>query len=287
MTKFFRKKRLIVLFISLIILVALVGFSLRDNRKLTMPEQFMKDSIGFFQTIFEKPTTFFTTFFKNIDEMKNMFEENKRLKAGLDNYLSVAQNVAKLEKENKELKLLIDKSKEEDISTYTPIHATVISRNPEQWTELIIIDKGETDGVQKNMAVRTAEGLVGKVKNVSKFTSTIQLLSDVNRTNIISAKITQDKGDIGGLIEGFDKSGKYLVFTGIHSDAEVKKKQMVATSGLSGIFPSDLPIGTVEKVETDEFGLTQTAYIKPIAKLNDISHVLVLKRLAPTGEEEK
>ena len=61
--------------------------------------------------------------------------------------------------------------KEEDLRDYDPVHATVISRNPDQWEEKIIIDKGEVHGIEKNMAVITANGLIGKVVLVTQFTS--------------------------------------------------------------------------------------------------------------------
>lgn len=61
-------------------------------------------------------------------------------------------------------------------------------------------------------------------------------------------------------------------------DAKVKKDQNVITSGLGGVFPESLPIGKVVDVVPDEFGLTQTAYVKPGADFYDIGHVMVVKR---------
>ena len=52
--------------------------------------------------------------------------------------------------------------KKTDLREYDPIHATVIARNPDQWEKKIIIDKGEIHGIEKNMAVVTAQGLIGK-----------------------------------------------------------------------------------------------------------------------------
>ena len=57
------------------------------------------------------------------------------------------------------------------------IQATVIGRNPDRWDELLIINKGSTDGIERDMAVITSTGLIGKVKSSRQFTSTIQLLS--------------------------------------------------------------------------------------------------------------
>lgn len=279
----FRNKRLIILLGSFIILVALIGFSIRGDRKLTLPEQFVKDTVGFVQMVVDKPTQYVISFIDSIQNMRNMYEENRRLKARLDGYLSVSQKVADLEAENKELREVLGKTDEKKLSDFTPIQATVIARNPDQWNDYVIINRGETDGIKVNMAVMTAQGLIGRIKSVSQFTSTVQLLSDGSRTNRISAAIQGDER-ISGLIKGYAEKGNYLLFTSIPSDTEIKKGQIVATSGLSGVFPSNLVIGTVEKVEEADFGLTQTAYVKPAADFYNINHVIVVERLAPSGD---
>ena len=79
--------------------------------------------------------------------------------------------------------------KEDDLRAYEPVHATVISRNPDQWEEKIIIDKGEVHGIEKNMAVMTATGLIGKVVLVTPFTSTVELLSTENRNFRVASVI--------------------------------------------------------------------------------------------------
>ena len=83
--------------------------------------------------------------------------------------------------------------KEDDLRAYDPVHATVISRNPDQWEEKIIIDKGEVHGIEKNMAVMTANGLIGKVVLVTPFTSTVELLSTENRNFRVASVIPGER----------------------------------------------------------------------------------------------
>lgn len=167
--------------------------------------------------------------------------------------------------------------KEDDLRSYSPINATVIARNPDKWQEVLIINKGQLHGVEKNMAVITASGLIGKVKSSNQFSSTIQLISTTDPNSRISAAIQGDQ-DIVGLIEGYDEDTKMLLLKKIPSDVEVKVGSTVITSGLGGVFPRGLPIGTVEEVVVDQYGLTQTAYLKPYADLYDISHVVVVSQ---------
>ncbi|MDZ5470817.1 rod shape-determining protein MreC (plasmid) [Bacillus sp. 31A1R] len=276
MPQFFLNKRLIILLVSIIILVALIGFSLRDRDRLTWPEQFVKDTTGWVQTIFSRPAHFVAGFFENVTDLQNTYDENKQLKARLDGLAKLEADVQQLTKDNKELREILDK--QDTLSAFKPIQATVIGRNPDRWHELLIIDQGEINGIKRNMAVITANGLIGKVKSTRQFTSTIQLLSAMDPTNRISARIEGGAKTYYGTIEGYDKDRELLKMKRIPYEAKIEKNQLVMTSGLGGIFPRGLPIGKVVEVVPDEYGLNQTAYLKPGANFYDIEHVMVVKR---------
>ncbi|HEK9103396.1 rod shape-determining protein MreC [Bacillus pfraonensis] len=284
MPQFFLNKRLIVLLVSIILLVALIGISLKERKSLTWPEQFVKDTVGVVERVFQKPANYVAGFFENVEDVKRTYEENKTLKEKLDKYAELSVEVKDLKKENATLRETIDKK--DSLRDYKPIQATVIARNPDKWYDLIGIDRGEQQGIQKDMAVMTSKGLVGRVKSVSQFTSTVELLSSLNRTNRISA-VVEGQERIFGLIEGYDKEKQTLVFTKIPSDVKVEKDQTVVTSGLSDIFPKGLVIGKIVDVAPDEYGLTQTAYVKPAADLNDVDHVMVTKRVMPSAALEQ
>ncbi|PFA23098.1 MULTISPECIES: rod shape-determining protein MreC [Bacillus cereus group] len=284
MPQFFLNKRLIVLLVSIILLVALIGISLKERKSLTWPEQFVKDTVGVVERVFQKPANYVAGFFENVEDIKRTYEENKTLKEKLDKYADLSVKVKALEKDNEKLRETI--GKETSLRDHKQIQATVIARNPDKWYDLIGIDRGAQQGIEKDMAVVTSKGLVGRVKSVSQFTSTVELLSSLNRTNRISAVVEGDKR-IFGLIEGYDKEKQALVFTKIPSDVKVEKDQTVVTSGLGGIFPDGLIIGNIVDVTPDEYGLTQTAYVKPAADLNDVDHVMVAKRVMPTAALEQ
>lgn len=277
--QFFLNKRLIVLLVSIILLVALIGISLKERKNLTWPEQFVKDTVGVVERVFQKPANYVAGFFENVEDVKRTYEENKELKANLDKYAELSVKVKDLEKENAELRDIV--GKKDSLRDYNPIQATVISRNPDKWYDLIAIDKGAQQGIQKDAAVITSKGLVGKVKSVSQFTSTVELVSSLNRTNRISAVVQGDKR-VFGLIEGYDKEKQQLIFTKIPSGVPVEKDQMVVTSGYGGVFPEGLVIGQIVDVTSDEYGLTQTAYVKPAADLNDVDNVMVAQRVMPS-----
>lgn len=282
MPPIFSNKRLIVLLASIIILVALIGYSMKEREQELWPEQFFKDTIGWFQEIFYRPAQYVAGFFENIENLRMVYQQNQILKARLDEYAELAEEVKALRERNEELQAILKKTKEADLSDYTIYHAAVIARSPDRWNEQITVNKGKQDGIRRHMAVITADGLIGKVDTVAPFSATIQLISDPNRKNLISAVIRKNQKEIYGMIEGFDPETKSLLLTGILPEAPVKKGDRVVTSGLGGVYPAGLIIGKVKRVKPDQYGLTKTAFVEPAANLNHFYHVMVVDRLAPS-----
>lgn len=272
----FSNKKLIVLLVSVIFLVALISFSLRDRQNATFPEQIIKDTVGFAQSIVAKPTNYITGIFDGIESLLNTYEENKRLKMRLEEFAVLQTKVHNLEKENANLQELIDK--EQSLLDYNPVHATVIARNPDQWEEKIILNKGSKHGIEKNMAVMTARGLIGKIILVTPYTSEVELLYTNNSNYRVSALVQGEKEEIYGLIEGFDAERNELVLKRIDSSKKIEVGEKVVSSGLGGIFPKGIPIGEITEVTTDDFGLTKMAYVKPSADFSLLEEVIIAKR---------
>jgi rod shape-determining protein MreC len=298
MPQFFLNKRLILLLVSIIVLVALIGFSIKKDRELSWPEQFLQDTVSVFQSIFHKPALYVSDFFENVNDLKNTYEENELLKSRLDEYMQLETDLQVYKLENE--KLMAELGNVADLRKYNPIFSTVIGRNPDRWYDYVAIDKGAQDGVEPNMAVVTAQGLIGKVKSISQFTSTVQLLSATDLENRISAEVlplenkknetdTKNNGEmVMGLIEGYDEEKGALLLRRIKSDVKLVEGQKVITSGKGEVFPEGIPIGEIIEIEPDSYGLEQMAYVKPSANFYDIDRVWVAVREAastdPVGE---
>ncbi|WP_240374725.1 rod shape-determining protein MreC [Bacillus piscicola] len=283
MPHFFSNKRLIILMVSIIVLVALIGFSMRGREAVTWPEKFARDSVGVAQSVFSKPAHFAAGFFGDISDLIHVYEENELLKSRLDEYASLSAQLDSIKQENDTLKDMIDA--EESLTDYVMRSALVIHRAPDHWTETIGINKGEQDGIQKDMAVITAEGLIGKIDTTSEFTSTVQLLSDGSRTNRVSAMVSTESDPVYAFIEGWDANREGLMLRKIESNATIKEGQKVMTSGLGGIFPRGLAIGEIVEIEADEYGLTYNALIKPSADFYNIEQVNVIERTSESLDE--
>lgn len=282
MPHFFSNKRLILLMLGVILLVGLIFFSLSNRDNVNFPERVVKDVVGAGQSVFSKPAHFVTGIFDNIDGLLNTYTENKLLKNRLDEFATVQAEVTSLRTENEELKEII--GKEESLRDYNPIQASVIARNPDQWEEKIILDKGSNSGVKENMAVMTAKGLIGKVILTTPLTATVELVSTQNPNYRVSAMVIGGEKNVFGLIEGYDADRKELLLKRIDADIDIKEGQQVVSSGLGGIFPQGLVIGEITEVAIDEFGLTKQAFVRPAADFTLLSHVMVADRTLPETE---
>lgn len=278
MPQFLSNKRLIFLLIGVILLVALISWTLSDRDKVSLPEQIIKDTVGLGQNIVAKPAGYVTGLINSVDDLLNTYDENKRLKSRLEEFGTLQAEVNELEVENKKLQKLLDKKT--DLRIYDPIQANVIARNPDQWEEKLILNEGSSNGVKNNMAVLTSEGLVGKVIQTTPYTSEVELLSTNNTNYRVSATVSSKGKEARGLIEGYDAKRGELMLKRIDSKLKIKKGDKVTTSGLGGIFPKGILIGEVTKVTTDDFGLTKLAYVKPAADFQMIDHVVIAKRQA-------
>lgn len=285
---FLRKKRLFILLIGFILLVALIGFSLRDREELTIVEEIVDDTVGLVQSIIHAPVNLVTDITGNIGDFKDTYKENRLLKEKLAEYKGLIYEVQELKEENEELRNNLELTESDSMRNYKSIQATVISRSPERWLEQITINKGKNDGIKKNMAVITAEGMVGKVMTPSKNSATVQLLTGFDQFNRISGKINRKGDNIVGMIEGYDKESKHLIFRIIEeSKKDIKKDELIVSSGMGGVFPAELPIGKVQEVVPDKYGLTKTALVKPSADMYEINQVIVVDRAVQTDANQE
>ncbi|WP_240837072.1 rod shape-determining protein MreC [Macrococcoides goetzii] len=271
---FYKRNKLVFFLFGLIIFMVLVGFSLRE-RETTTVESFVGDTTAIGQRIVSYPAMFVTGNFGNLINMWDANEENKKLKEKIKGFAQVEADNYRLEKENQELRQAL---KTDSISEYDPVISTIIARNQDQWMNTFIVNKGKSSGIRENMAVLTTEGLVGRIKKVNSYSSQVELITSSIKSSKISVTLQQEGQDIFGMIDHFDESKNLLVLSDINNNVKVKLGTKVVTSGLGGQFPKGILIGEVKKVENDEFGLSQIAYVETQADINELTQVYVAKK---------
>ena len=179
-----------------------------------------------------------------------------------------------LKKEVEELKDTLELNK--TLTDYKPINATVLSRNKSYWFNTITIDKGRKDGIKKNMAVITKNGLIGKISKVSRNSSEVKLITSDDINFKVSVAIRTGDRDNYAILNGYDPKTSLIKVTGVDKTTVVNDGDIVTTSGLGEMFPAGIYIGKVEKQESDKFYLTKTLYIKTTQDFSNVHYVTVL-----------
>lgn len=270
--------RYVVLIIIVILIATLVIFSktLSEDRKLNTFESLIKDTVTFAEKIVLTPFNYICDLVKDFNELKEVRKENDNLKLSIE-------RIDAIETENIELRRELESLKEElnidyVLSDYDKLNATVLSRNIGYWYNTITIDKGSYNGVETDMVAVNSTGLIGKVIKTTTFTSDIRLITTSDTNNRISVSISNGENKLNGLIKGYDYKENKLEVEGISNTEEVNIGDKVYTSGLGGVFPSGILIGSVESIDTDEYDLAKIIKVTPSADFDDINYVTILKR---------
>ena len=262
--------------ILIIILLIIFSFTLKEDRKLNKVESFLRDTLSYAEKIVTYPFSYITTKTREYNKLKDVNEENDILETSLD-------RIDAIETENVELRRQIDALKNElnidyTLTDYEYLNATVTSRSVGYWYNTITINKGSYNGIKKDMVVINSKGLIGKIIKTSTFTSDVRLITTSETNNKISVHISNGDNNLYGLINNYDYSKNLLEVEGISNTKDVDIGDFVYTSGLGGIFPSGILIGSVSEITTDSYDLAKIIKVKPSSDFTDINYVSILKR---------
>ncbi|HAJ69737.1 MAG: rod shape-determining protein MreC [Alkalibacterium gilvum] len=284
MKQFFTNKKLIVLLVSVILFVSLISLSIRNSGNIPFIQQASNDITAIIGRIYSKPANAIIDTFDSIDNLQDTYEENQRLKIEIDRIYERQAELSTLAEENNRLEEELELK--QSLTDYKTISGVVISRNPDNWVDQLIIDRGSQDGVSKGMPVMSGNGLIGRISETSPTSSKVVLLTNIEQTsNQISSEIIMEDETVNGIISDHNEETDQLLMSQITSTTEIKVGELVTTSGLGGTIPRGLVIGEVEKVSMDSYGLGQQVYVKPSADFNNIRFVTIIHRLAESGEE--
>lgn len=182
----------------------------------------------------------------------------------------LAGEVARLrevEAENRQLRALLGRG---DRPVPRGVVARVIGRDIQSWNQSVLIDRGGADGVAREAAVLSAGGLVGKVIEVAPHLSRVLLIID--SSSGVGGVIQSSRST--GIVEG---TGEGCVIKYLPRRAEISLGETVVTSGLGGVYPPGLLIGTVAAWQEETDGTYQNADLEPAARFDHLEWVMVLR----------
>ena len=277
-----RNKRIV-----LIITVAIVVFStisLVFSRTQGGLERMVSDSIAAIEYyVVKKPVEFVSNLFSEYNELKDVYKENKILKAKLSSYASVEVNTDVLSKEIDELKKMLNI---EYLPTDYNVKTTSFVRESDDWNNEITIDLGSMNDIQEGMVVCDSKGMVGVVSKVTEISSTVSLITSENPSNQIPVMVVNGDQVVYGLLENYSVNSQKLNITLLSNIDKLEKGAKVYTSGLGGDgkSPKGIYIGKAKKLVTQTDGTTTTLMVTPAANMEDLSYVSVIKKVNNDGQ---
>ena len=274
-----KEKRNKIIIICTLVFCLIIGFIVNivvTDRNLTIFEKTIKDSILTVQKVFSFPIDFITNKISTNNEKNKMYEK----------YLELENQVKENEKykvENEELKKQLEDMKKlldinETIAEYTFLNANVISRNLDYWSDTIVINKGEHDGVTKDMPVVIGTNLIGKVISTTTFNSTVRLITATDVVDKISVKIKNNDSYVYGILNGYNKENNTYTIEGISQSIKIENGSTVTTTGMGDIFPAGIVIGKITGINTDNFDLSNVLEMQSDVDFDNINYVTVLRR---------
>jgi rod shape-determining protein MreC len=165
---------------------------------------------------------------------------------------------------------------------YKTVAAQVIGTSGSETARVFYIDKGRADGIEHDMAVITADGIVGKVRDVFPHTAQVLVINDQSS----GAGVILESTRIRGILRGNAAGQPQIV--GLMADSRIQPGERVMTAGGDEIFPRGLDVGTVQKVVTDpeQDGFIKVI-VKPAAHLDRLDEVLVITSTQPRFSPEQ
>jgi rod shape-determining protein MreC len=208
------------------------------------------------------------SFLQSVVPFHSLREENKDLRGRIDMLNRKIETYKVIQDENDRLKSFMNFRK---AVPYAVLPAQVIGRDPSNWSNSLIIDKGASQGVGRNRAVISTRGLVGRVVELGNRSAKVLLITDPNsKVGVIIQRNRQ-----GGILVGRPDGKCRMIYIALDSDVAIGDR--VLTAGLGSIFPKDILVGEVLAVDKEPGRLYKYAVIKTSEDLSRLEEVLCLR----------
>lgn len=204
----------------------------------------------------------------SVGELFRLRAENERLRSRLRDLEQRRESFRDLQRENTELRSLLDMRGRVQLETVT---AQTIGFAPSNYEWTISLDVGAEDGIRRDMPVINADGLVGRVIQVSPGAARVLLAIDPQFSAASRLASSAETGIISG------EGGRLMTFEPLDSEAAIEQGDTVVTSPYeNGLYPSGIPIGSVEAPGEPSTRLQRDVGVRPFVDFTSLNHVLVL-----------
>ena len=203
-----------------------------------------------------------------LDAGVGVYWENQKLKKRLAQMQMEADAMRAERVENARLRGLLHLSQENPSDLAS---ARVVARSLDRLGGSLTIDKGEKDGILPNRAVLTPDGLVGRVDRSTSHEA--RVLTLLHRDCSVAVRVGRSRVD--GVVQWEFGDRPMLSLLYVSAREDVQAGDDVLTSGLGGIFPEGVRVGSVTKVNVAENGLMKEVQVRPAVNFRSLEDVLI------------
>jgi len=256
--------------LTIIVLVILITFTNNSTKDTSFVEKFtniivmpVQNGITFLKNKFSNNTIFF-------DDLETLKAQNDELMAKNSELETQLRELEIIKSENKILKESMKLT--EKYPEYSTVAAEIINKNFENYSDVFIINAGEKDGVKKDMPVIAEHGLVGRI--ISTTSSTSKVLPIIDPSSSVSSRTSTTRDSV--ICKGDIESNNKLKLQYIPTDTTISAQDVVETSGMGGIYPRGITIGTITEVINSGNKLEEYAIVEPAVDFDKLETVLVI-----------
>ena len=252
---FFLNKRLLTLIIFLFL--SLFLFFTNQSKYVSNIEEDIIDFVAF--------VSYPKTWYQNILSIKS---NNALLTQNITQLKLLNSKLTNYQKENIQLRKMLNFKE-----SYPKLSLLPANKVNDNFTSIfsIIINVGSTDQILKNQPVIDMHGLVGKTIKVGDSASKVQLITDKNFA--VSVKVGKEMS----LAIFKPTFGKYGYLEGVLKTLELNEGEIIYTSGVSEIYPSDIPVAKILSFTKEQDKLTQNVIVEILSKINELNYVFVIQ----------
>ena len=256
--------------ITVIVLILLIFLSNVEVNKLSYLESAASSIINPIQRVFVDLKNKIQGNSVYFSDMETIIAENEELKKKNSELETILREFEILKAENTTLQEYMNLT--DKYSSYQTIPAYVINRDVSNYSSTLVLNVGTNDGIRENMTVIADKGLVGHVISVSEKTCKVQVIIDSASTVSCSISTTNESIICKGTLE----NDQILRASYIPTGAELIQGDSVYTSGIGGIYPKGIVIGSVKEIITTTNITDRYAIVEPAVDFSKIDTVLII-----------
>ena len=268
MIKYLKQYRFyIILFLFILIPVIAIDTSTRSSRDYRFYDRIIVGLTSPIQTAISWSLEQIASGFENYIYLWHTRQDNLALLEENRKLLNSIASLKETQQENVRLRRLLHFEEKFNLQS---VIARVIAKDVSTEFRSIRINRGESSGIKKNMAVVTDEGIVGRVLRTTRRTSDIVTILDL--LSAVDAIVERSRAR--GIVEGLTDDSCQLKYA-LRTD-DIQPGDILISSGLGGIFPKGIAVGTVSKVNRKPFGISQEVEVRPSVDFTKLEEVLVV-----------